>query len=259
MTLSSFEQAFSDTERAAADMARAAMALTRAAKNLEKASQEGDISKIHKAVDGIRSAEQVARQEARNAESAWTPTAEEVEKYLRDDYEAELVSVAAQSGMRIIRQDQHLVAYPSLLRVLPEARAVQIDRARVAALRPSKLVKLLLANSSKKPRFKPAQFLESLYNAYKLHVRTGTVQGATLVDLYQTLTLLPGAAKDYDRSAFARDLYFLQSSGVITTKSGAKVSFSASTGTKGTSKFFTFMSPDGSPVVYFAIAFAGGE
>ena len=38
-------------------------------------------------------------------------------------------------------------------------------------------------------------------------------------------------------------------------KSGARVSFPASTGTKGSSQLITFIGMDGAPVVYYGIAF----
>ncbi len=170
-------------------------------------------------------------------------------------YERELLAAGNERGLKISRQDDRLVIYPSILRLLPEARAVQVDRTRVTGLRPSRLVAHLQANQSKKPRFKPERFLESLYKAYKLVVGAKGVQGTTLVAVYQALTLLPGADREYDKADFARDLYFLQSSGTTSTRTGARVSFPASTGTKGGSQLFTFVGPDGRPAVFYGITF----
>jgi hypothetical protein len=97
--------------------------------------------------------------------------------------------------------------------------------------------------------------MESLYRAYKLVTGTQGMQGTTLAKVYDALTLLPGSARDYDKSDFARDVYFLQSSDVTMTRTGARVTFPASTGTKGSSELFTFVRPDGSPIVYYGIAF----
>lgn len=254
-----FEQACAGSERAAAAAAKAAAGLATAAKHLAKAAQDGDIAKIRKAADAIKSAEETARQEARNAQLAWPFTADQEETLLRERYERELLAAAVERGLKISRQDDRLIVYPSILRLLPEARAVQVDRTKVTALRPSKLAEQLKANQSKKPRFRPEQFLESLYRAYKLVVGPKGVQGTTLDAVYQALTLLPGAAKEYVKPDFARDIYFLQSSNATTTKSGARVSFPASTGTKGTSKLFTFVGPDGTPVVYYGITFTEGR
>ena len=64
-----FERACAESERAAAAAAKAASGLARAAKQLEKAAQDGDIAKIHKATDAVKSAEEAgAAQEARTTE-----------------------------------------------------------------------------------------------------------------------------------------------------------------------------------------------
>src|SRR5262249_13197664 len=94
--------------------------------------------------------------------------------------------------------------------------------------------------------------------AYQLVVGASGQRGATLAEVYRALTLLPNAAKEYDRSDFARDLYSLQSSGTTTTKSGARLSLPASTGTKGSTSIFTFVSPDGQQVLYYGIEFSEG-
>lgn len=253
-----FEQACIDTERAAAAAARAAGALASAAKQLVKAAQSGDIAKIRKTAESLKLAEQAARQEARNAEVAWPLTREEEEVLLRERYEDELMDEARNRGLKIQRQDDRLVSYPSLLKLLPEARAVQLDRAKVTALRPSHLVTVLEKNQSKRPRFKPEQFLESLYRAYRLVVGSEGVRGTTLGNVYRALTLLPGSAKEYAKTDFARDVFFLDRSQVTMTKSGARVSFPASTGTKGPSQF-TFVAPDGAPVVYYGVKFSEAD
>lgn len=259
MAIESIEQACVDTERAAAAAVKAAAALVRAAKQLEKAAQDGDISKIRKAAEIIESSELVARQEAANAQQAWPFSPQSEEEFLRDNYEEELFAAAELRGIKITRQDDRLVVYPSILRLLPEGRAVQVDRVKVTGLRPSRLAELLKANQAKRPRFRPEQFLASLHAAYKLVIGPNGVPGTTLVLVYQALTLLPGSSREYDKSEFARDLYFLQSSGVTTTRSGAHVSFPASTGTKGASQLFTFVGPDGTPLVYYGITFTGGQ
>ncbi len=251
-----FEQACADTERAATAAAKAAAALGSAAKQLVKAAQSGDIAKIRKTAVNLRVADQAARQEARTAEVAWPLTPGEEEVVLRERYEDELMDVARSRGLQIHRHDDRLVSFPSLLKVLPEARAVQVDRARVTGLRPTHLVALLERNQSKKPRFRPEQFLESLYGAYRLVVGPEGVQGTTLGNVYRALTLLPGSARDYDRTDFARDVFFLDRSGVTTTRTGARVSFPASTGTRGASQLITFVAPDGTPVVYYGVKFS---
>lgn len=50
--------------------------------------------------------------------------------------------------------------------------------------------------------------------------------------VWGVLTLLPGAARDYSRSEFARDLSLLDQSGVCTTRAGRTVRWHASSGTR---------------------------
>lgn len=259
MVAETFEQACVDVERAATSAAKAANVLTKAAKQLERAAQDGDLIKLRKAVEAIETADRLAQQEASNATHAWPFSPEEEEALLRDRYEGELLAAAEDRGIKITRQDDRLIVYPSILRLLPEGRAVQVDRIKMTAIRPSKLADHLKANQAKRPRFRPEQFLESLYAAYKLVIGPKGIDGTTLALVYQALTLLPGASRDYDKSDFARDLYFLQSSTVTTTRSGARVTFPASTGTKGASQLFTFVGPDGTPIVYYGITFSGGK
>ena len=51
---------------------------------------------------------------------------------------------------------------------------------------------------------------------------------AKLVDVHRVLTLLPGAARDYTRQEFARDLYLLDQSGVVDVKDGRRMTLPAS-------------------------------
>ncbi|MCY3953655.1 MAG: hypothetical protein OXG69_14095, partial [bacterium] len=74
--------------------------------------------------------------------------------------------------------------------------------------------------------------------------------------IYKLLVSLPGSRRDYTRTDFARDIYQLETAGVTATKSGARVSVPASTGTRGPKGLFTFVGPDGREVKYYAIRFA---
>ena len=69
----------------------------------------------------------------------------------------------------------------------------------------------------------------------------------------------PGTAAEYGPSDFARDLYLLDTSGVTRTKTGARVSLPASTGTKSSRGVYTFVSPDGRLLTYYGIRFDGGS
>ena len=256
-----FEIAFSDAERSAATVARAGSAIVATAKQMQKAAQEGDIAKLRRAAERLAAATDTARQESANATTAWPFSETEEKGYLADSYERELLEEAAKTGLAIQSRDGRLLAFPSILQVLPNDLSVRVDRKRVGAIRPSHLVKLLLANQSKRPRYTPERFLETLYDVYKFRAGGDSLGSVVLLaDAYQALTFLPGTASEYERSDFARDIFMLDRSGVATTRSGARLSLPASTGTRGGSRnLFTFVAPDGEVVTYYGLQFTGGN
>lgn len=255
--MTTFERGFADAERAATSVTEASKAVDRAAKQMLKAAKEGDIAKLRKASEGLASALEVARQDVANARNAWPFSPDEETYYLRDGYEAELLEEAKAKGLQIHRQDERLVAFPSVIQIIPGDRAVNIDRKKISTMRPSWLVSFLKANQTKKARFASNRFLEALYSAYKLHIggRDGMGKVVSLSGIYETFTLLPGANSDYGRSDFGRDLFLLDRSGLRETRSGASFSLPASTGTRGGKGLFSFVAPDGERVSYYGIRF----
>jgi hypothetical protein len=108
------------------------------------------------------------------------------------------------------------------------------------------------------PRFRPEPFLTSLLTAYDLVVaRQGKAPGVVvrLWDVYGVLTLLPGQARDYTKPEFARDLYLLDQSGLITVGSPERrMRWAASTGTRQ-SGVLTTVARSGQQQRYWGIAF----
>ncbi len=263
--MGSFEQAFSGVERAAASTAKSAADLGKLARALEKAAKEGNIAAIKREQGRLDAALNALRQETANAIEAWPYEESEEEGYLRDCYADELRSVAEEEGLRVFEQDGRLISSPSVLQVLPGPRAVRIDRKQVSAIRPSHLAGILIKNQKTPPRFQSARFLESLYNTYKLVIETPSTPlsenrqevVAPLEKIYQAFTSLPGG--DYGRMDFARDLYQLDSNGPQQTRAGMRVSFPASTGTRGTRGVFSFVDPEGRVISYYGIRFSRSE
>jgi len=257
--LSTFERGFADAERAAIAAANAASSVVKVAKQLQKAAADGDIAKLRKAADRLDAAMDLTRQEAANARSAWPYSTDEEEAYLRDRFEAELLETARTEGLRIDRHDERLISFPSVVRILPSERALRIDRTRVTAIRPTKLVALLKANRDKKPKFKSEQFLEVLLSTYRLvGGKDGMGRTIPLDSLHKAMTLVPGAAAEYDKNDFGRDVFLLDRSGLDRTKAGLSFSLPASTGTKGGTGIFSFVAPDGEVIKYYGIAFSEG-
>ena len=261
--MDTFEQAFSATEKAADSTRKSAAGLVSQLKALQKAAQTGNIAAMKRAQDRLRAALSALRQEVANASASWSFQDEDEEEYLKTQYSAELRQTAQEKGLDIHERDGRLVAHPSMVRVLPGERAVRIDRKQTSDIRPSHLVGLLLKNQKKPVRHQLGAFLEAIYNVYKDHVRDengGRMMkgGGSVVQLemiYTRLTYLPGSSREYDRSDFARAVYNLDASGVKKTRSGATVSFPASTGTRSPRGLFSFVGPDGQDVQYYGIRF----
>lgn len=255
--MTTLEQAFADTERAADAAAKAASGLAAIAKQLARAAQDGDIPRIRRTTEKLGSAVKAADQEAANARAVWPLTEEQVQAYFEREYEEELLQHAKEAGLEMRKSDERLVAFPTLVKIMPADAAVLVNRKKVFTTRPSKLVAVLKAEQSKKPKFAPDRFIESLFSAYRLvmgEARRG--QPALLGAIYEAFTLLPGSSREYDKSEFARDLFLLDRSGIDKTKSGARLSFPASTGTKTARGTLSFVAPDGELVTYYGVSFS---
>ncbi|HEY8768396.1 MAG TPA: hypothetical protein VIP09_14230 [Dehalococcoidia bacterium] len=259
--MTTFERGFADVEKTATAAAQAAAAVVASAKQMQKAAIEGDIVKIRKASDRLESALGLARQEAANARSAWPYSQDEEEEYLRGDYEQELLEAAKAQGLKIQRQDERLVAFPSVVRIVPSERAARIDRKKVPAIRPTVLVALLKANQTKRPKFASDKFLEALYRAYRLIAgKDGVGMDVKLSKIYDAVTLLPGTTADYGKSDFGRDIFLLDRSGLTRLRSGVPFRLlRASTGTKEGKDIFSSVSPEGETVNYLGVSFSEGE
>ena len=263
--MDSFERAFSNTERAAESTVKSATALVTLARQLQKAAKEGNITAIKRAQGRLDDALEVLRQTVGNALQSWPFQDGEEEQYLKSGYIDELRRTASEMGLTIRERDGRLISHPSIVRTLPGDRAVRIDKKKVSTIRPSHLVGILLDNQKKSGRHPAGRFLEALYAVYSELVREdssdrlmehGSGRMVPLARIYKLFTSLPGSGRDYAPMDFARDLYQLETSGVTKTRSGARVFFHASTGTRSDKGVFTFVGPDGRDVKYYGVRFA---
>ncbi len=252
---STFERGFADAERSAVAVARAGSAIATAAKQMQKAAQKGDIDQLRKVTDRLAIVVDAARQDAANAKAAWPFSEAQEREYLEEAYERELIDEAKRAGLTIQSRDARLIAFPSILQVLSTELSVRIDRKKVTTIRPSYLVRALLANQERKPRHPSERFLEALEKVYRILVgKTRVSRVVLLTQVYQAFTLLPGATAEYDKSEFARDIFLLDRSGLTQTRSGARLSLPASTGTRGGGRdVITFVAPDGEVVRYYGL------
>ncbi|HEY8471702.1 MAG TPA: hypothetical protein VIL37_03590 [Natronosporangium sp.] len=227
------EATFAATERAVDQALKAAAAATRELRKARAGAKTGQLRDLRKA---LQAAESAAAGLAGQARAARARLDASEQGYLASGaYTKELLATAATAGVRMYEEDDRLLCYPSLVRVLPGDAAVEIDRRRERRLRPSVLVGMLAAAQNRPPRFRPEPFLDGLRTGYELVVaRDGKRPDAVvrLVDVWAALTLLPGQRRDYSKPEFARDLYLLDQSGVTSTpKSPRQLRWVAGTST----------------------------
>lgn len=253
------EQALARTEADAEATLKAAKSVARYVSKVRAAAKVGSLRELRTSLELADKAIAALRQQFANTREGWDF---DEERYFADGlYSREIVRVGQQMGVRIYERDERLYCYPVLIRVSSADRAVSIDKKRESRLRPSVLVARLKESQRKPPQFRPEAFLEALFRAYS---RAAAMRNKALpqmspviqlLDIYELLTLLPGQAREYTRQEFARDIYLLHRSGIDTTRSGARVRFPASTGTRTPSKTITVITEEGEERSYYGISF----
>lgn len=233
---------------------RAAGTVTRELKRAGAGAAVGQVRELRRALDAAAEAAEQLAAAARAARDGYD--LDEAEHLASGAYAEELLEQAAERGVAMYEEDERLLCYPSLIRVVPGDAAVEVDRRRERRLRPSVVVSALAAAQSRPPRFKAEPFLESLAGGYELLAsREGKADPVLRLDaVWGVLTLLPGQAREYTRPEFARDLYLLDQSGVTTTRAGRTLRWHASSGTRGAG-VLTTVARSGQQQRYWGVSF----
>lgn len=250
------EAALAATEEHADQALRAASALTRELRRAKASAGSGQVRDLRRALDAAADRSTAAVEATRAMREGFD--FDEQHYLASGGYLKELLAAAAAEGVEAFEEDERILSYPSLVRLVAGDAALEIDRRRERRLRPSVVVRLLAGLQNRAPRFRPPAFLEAVCKAYDLVVAEGGKQAdavVRLVDVWSTLTLLPGQAREYSKQEFARDLYLLDQSGETSAKDGRRLRWSASTGTKGAG-VLTTVARGGQPQRYWGIAFA---
>lgn len=258
---SSLEQALARTEADADAAFKAANTVANALKKHRTAARVGNLRDLAATIATADQALAALQQQVEVAREGWDF---DDQAYLADGaFAQELLATAHRLNVQLFEQDDVLYSYPSLIRVLPNDRAVTIDKTRERRLRPSVLVAHLKDLQQRPARFKAADFLESLYQAYKMKVvvdkgKAGLERGdvVRLRDLYTVLTLLPGETRNYTLPEFTRDFYLLDQSDVRETKDGMSMYPTASTATKGArAAMLKVITQRGEEKLYYGLSF----
>lgn len=175
-------------------------------------------------------------------------------------YLRELQAAAAARGLVLVEHEGRITAFPLLLKLEAALPAVRIGRKLERQIRPSVLTGVL-KRTQESSAFNAEAFLEMLFRAATHLLRAGSRADepppgavAPLLDIYELLTLRPGAATEYPREAFAVDLLRLDRAPDTHTRRGHRFSLPASTGSKGRQRL-TVYDEQGAEHVYVGIAF----
>jgi len=227
-----------------------ANSLTKRLKKLKTAAQIGDLREIGKSLSDLKGLAAAVEQQSAALAFEFDETG-----YFPDGFLKELVEACAAKGLKVFARDGKLYCYPLLVRVKAAERSVQIGKKTERGVRASALAAKLSQLQSKPARFQSSAFLGLLHRAWKHCAARNESPVLTLAEIYDVLTLMPGAAKEYTRDDFARDLYLLDRSGVTRMDNGVEFRFSASTGTRNASNTFVCIAEDGSEKRYYGVAF----
>lgn len=251
------EAALAATEEAVAVAQREAASATQALKKAHTSAATGQLRELRKALAAAADSAQALAKAAEQARASYD--FDEAGHLTSGAYARELLAAAQDAELAMVEDDDRLLSYPSVLRVLAGDAALDIDRRRERRLRPTVVVAALAAARDRPVKGKPAALLESLLSAYELKAEPDRPDQVLRLDaLWSVLTLLPGAARDYGKAEFARDLYQLDHSGQHTTKSGRTLRFHASSGTRG-SGVLTTVAETGQQQRYWGVSFSSGR
>ncbi len=250
------ESALAATESDADSALKTLGAALKAAKRAKSAAASGQVREMQQALEAAAGLVEQAASAVADLRAGWRF---DVPGYFASgEYAKELLACAAEAGVQAFESDERILCYPAVVQVSAADATVVIDKKKERRIRPSVVVGYLDALQQRPPRFKPDSFIETLAAAYDLvaaqrKLRTGAP--ARLVDVHRVLTLLPGAAREYTRQEFARDLYLLDQSGNVDVKDGRRMSLPASAMTRS-GPVLTTVARSGQTKVYAGIAFA---
>jgi hypothetical protein len=237
---------------------KAAEGLLGGLKRLRRAARFGQVSDIVKGLEGLEARISDAEFAARDLSGAWNF---ETPSYMSDGrFLADLRAAAAEQNLAMFERDGRVYCFPLILRVDANQSAVRVGRKIERRIRPSELVRLLAETQKRPQRFREEAFLDITWRTYRRLVGpewNGTDVGrvVALIDIHDTLTLLPGA--DYPREEFARDLLLLDRRPDLRTRGGDRFEFPRGTTTKGVRPLIVY-DEQGAEQVYYGIRFLPG-
>jgi hypothetical protein len=234
---------------------KAAEGLVNGLKRARRAARAGQVSEIVKGLDGLDARASDAQSAARDLAGAWTFDTSSYMAHGR--FLADLQAAASEQNLAMFERDGRIYCFPLILRVDANQSAVRIGRKMERRIRPSELARLLAKAQKRPQRFREEAFLDLIWRTYRRLVGRGEPgRVVALIDIHDTLTLLPGA--DYPREEFARDLLLMDRRPDLRTRAGDRFEFPRGTTTKGMKPLIVY-DEQGTERVYYGIRFVAGE
>ena len=228
------EQALAALETSVSEAQKKSDELNKSFRKLRGAIKAGNIQQIERGLTQLPEAAEAALSVARGLGEAW---AFDVRAYLETGYAEELRRLAGDVGLELFERDGRIYAFPLMLKVLPGELALRIANRTERDIRPSELVRRLVALQKRAQRFSEQRFLDLLYKTYQKlagmdwkRVSSGNGPAIVLLEIHEVLTLLPGA--DYPVEEFGRDLLLLDRQPHLKTRDGAGFHFGGATLTR---------------------------
>ena len=258
----SLENALRELEGAVDVALKDAKSVQSAIAKARKAAVAGELRSIDRSLSAALTAASDMQRSVQSAQTGWTFASER--HFAEGGFQAELLEAASASGLQIFERDGRIYCYPMLITVNARDLAVMIDRKPERRVRPSALVRILADRQKQPQRFPVGQFLETLWSAYGLvavgqdrswkvdQSKRGPV--VPLVDIYDALTLRPGASRDYPMPEFTRDIHLLDRQPDLATRDGWRFSLPAATATKGGRRLMV-VDQEGRERIYVGISF----
>ena len=255
MTVDSLENALASFERETAAAVKGLSAALREVKKLQAAAAHGQMRDLRNGLDTTSRLADQAADTVRDLRGAWT--FDEAEYFANGSFAKEVLALGEAEDLRAVESDERILSFPVIVQISAGDTTVAIDKVRERRVRPSLLVRRLKALQASPPRFKAEPFLEALAAAYDLSLASAGLRPGSVtrvVELYAVLTLMPGAAREYTKQEFARDLYLLDQSAVVTCRDGRTLAFPASALTRAGATLST-VTRAGQPKIYAGISF----
>ena len=228
-----YEQLLAETKDCVKEVKEKTDAQARAVKKVQKCLLDGDVNALPKLYASLRDAS-AGREEALSRLEGLTSVFDGQAYMANGDFAAQMLDCCRQLEIDVQGSFPVYEMFPSRVTINPESQDVTVDRKRLSCLRPSKLagdIKTELDKLSKAP-FYASVFAKELAAAYDLAIIKASKKKHCnsdapmyVLDLYEYMTPMKRAKKEYTKHNFAFDLARLFAVEGFALEDGRKIHF----------------------------------